>query len=55
MRVDGDRITFFDHRDQPAHKRLWGDMTNDHAPGAARKPTVRDESDRLPETLADQC
>src|SRR5665647_1210319 len=43
VRIDGDRIPAFDERDRAADKSLRRNVTDHHAPGAAREAAVGDE------------
>lgn len=52
--VDRDEVTLLNQPDRTTHRRFWGDVANDHAPGAPGKAPVGDQANRLTKALADQ-
>src|SRR2546422_3630147 len=54
LRVDPDRIAFLDERDRSTDCCLGRHVAHDQTVGAAGKPSIGDEADRVPQPRADQ-
>src|SRR5262249_37001659 len=52
--VEGNRITVFHQRNRAADERLGRDVPDKPTPGASREPTVRDQCNRIEQSLPDQ-
>src|SRR3989442_2487714 len=53
LRIDGDRVAFFDERDCSAYCCLGRNMSYDDAIRAAGKSSIGDQADRITESGAD--
>src|SRR5437016_3298713 len=53
LKIDRDRVTFFDERDHPADCRLGRNMADDHPVSAAGKSSIRNQTNRITESGAD--